>query len=430
MNHFLELLKVQLANGFVSGGLVLMMTGSIVAMARNLPMRIWARIKDQFVVSVQVTNRDVLFDWLSLWLNDQPYSKRTRRLIATTTSPYSMGQCTPSVVGDGDGEPNRPLLIFSPAAGMHFFVYHGKLLWLSRDDNSGGPQNQNQSNTGRYFSMESYNLRVFGRSQQVIRELLSDVIDLAVAFQKQKISAYIPLYDGWRRLSTFTPRKLDSVILPQELLSSVISDLKEFIDSKSWYVGMGIPYHHGYLFHGLPGSGKTSLIAALAGEFGMNLYILNLAGGEFSDERLAYMINNIQPKSFLVLEDVDTAFAALDRATKDDDGTKKGLTLTGLLNCLDGFMAKDGSIVFMTTNHRDRLDPALIRPGRVDMEVEFREATADQLKRLYMRFFSNATAADAETFAMRREFITMAEAQQYLLRNKPSRTLEAIACGK
>jgi ATP-dependent 26S proteasome regulatory subunit len=92
----------------------------------------------------------------------------------------------------------------------------------------------------------------------------------------------------------------------------------------------------------------------------------------------------------------------------------KGLTLTGILNALDGFMSHDGSIILMTTNHRDVLDPALIRPGRVDFEEEFRTATESQLRRLYQRFFPNSNG-DAEIWALTMEGKTMAEAQQDLL---------------
>jgi ATP-dependent 26S proteasome regulatory subunit len=180
---------------------------------------------------------------------------------------------------------------------------------------------------------------------------------------------------------------------------------------------MGIPYHLGMLFHGTPGSGKTSIIGALAGELKMNLYILSLAGEDMNDERFACLLSEIPPNSFMVLEDVDAAFAVRKRSTKEDDAPGSGLTLTGILNALDGFMASEGSIVLMTTNHRDRLDPALIRPGRVDYEEEFSTAAESQLRRLYARFFPNSNG-DAEVWAMTMEGHTMAEAQQDLLRLK------------
>ncbi|HEV7674420.1 MAG TPA: AAA family ATPase [Candidatus Angelobacter sp.] len=132
----------------------------------------------------------------------------------------------------------------------------------------------------------------------------------------------------------------------------------------------------------------------------------------------------------------DAALAAHKRHPEKDG--HKGLTLTGLLNSLDGFMAKDGSIVFMTTNHPELLDPALVRPGRVDFELEFKEATAEQKARLFKRFFPGATDALAYNFAGRDDLRTMAEAQQWLIQHKDDegkgeevngkRDLETICC--
>jgi hypothetical protein len=427
ISSLLESLRHQLSNPFLSGGLVLTITASIIAFARNLPMKIWGHIREQFMVEVTVLNNDPLFDWITLWLNDHPYSKKTRRLMATTVANYESGACqsdcptqveAPATGGSSESseEVKRPKLILSPSKGQHFFMYSGTLLWLSRGDGSvpsestGG--NKTTSISSR-FREESYHLRIFGRSQIVLRQLLDEVIDRAVAFQAKKISAFVGVWSNWQRLRTFTPRKIESVILPDGVVEGIIGKLKAFIAEKSWYQDMGIPYHLGMLFHGIPGSGKTSIIGALAGELKMNLYILSLASEEMCDERFACLISNVPPNSFMVLEDVDAAFAARKR-TDDNENTSKGLTLTGILNALDGFMSSEGSIVLMTTNYRDRLDPALVRPGRVDFELEFSTATQSQLRRLYQRFFPNSNG-DAEIWAMTMEGKTMAEAQQDLL---------------
>jgi chaperone BCS1 len=433
MTHLLQSFWHQLSNPFVSGGLLLTFTGSIIALARNLPGRIWGKVKDQFVVEVSVLNNDPLFDWITLWLHDHPYSKKTRRLLATTVANYGTGDDFP---GKGDcsttvqvanyageeSEIKRPKLILTPAKGQHFFMYNGTLLWLSRGDASSatpeGAGGNKLGGSGFRFREENYSLRIFGRSQAILRGLLDEVISRAVAFQAKKISAFVGVYSSWRRLRTFAPRKMDSVILPAGVAESILQRLKDFIAERAWYQEMGIPYHMGMLFHGIPGSGKTSIIGALAGELRMNLYILSLANKEIDDERFACLVSEIPPNSFMVLEDVDAAAAARARSTAQEPSeTGKGLTLTGILNTLDGFMASEGSIVLMTTNHRDLLDPALIRPGRVDFEVEFTTATRDQLRRLYQRFFPNSNG-DAEIWAMTMEGRTMAEAQQDLLRLK------------
>lgn len=423
MSHLLSLFTQQLSNPFITGGFMLMLTGSIIAFARNLPSKLWSRLRDQFMVEVSVMNNDPLFDWVTLWLNDHPYSQKTRRLLATTVANYeaSGDQCAgekAQSVGYSD-EVKRPKLILSPAKGQHFLFYSGTLLWLSRGD-EGSPVDTKGSNglgNNSRFKMENYSLRIFGRSQSLLRQLLEEVIERAVAFQAKKISAFVGVYSSWRRLRTFAPRKMDSVILPDGVAETILQKLKDFIADRAWYQEMGIPYHLGLLFHGTPGSGKTSIIGALAGELKMNLYILSLAGEDMNDERFACLLSEIPPNSFMVLEDVDAAFAARKRKTEEGQTQAAGLTLTGILNALDGFMASEGAIVLMTTNHRELLDPALIRPGRVDFEEEFTTATQSQLRRLYARFFPNSNG-DAAIWAMTMEGRTMAEAQQDLLRLK------------
>jgi hypothetical protein len=432
MHHLLELIKAQLLNPFVSGGLIITLTAAIVAFARNLPNRIIHRVTDQFIVSVAVFNNDPLFDWITLWLNDQPYSQKTRRLFASTipdygegASCYSRGDAPAQVPSSSTEEEKRPKLILSPAKGQHFFRYKKTILWLSRDDGgtpeSSGNKSLNSGNNFR-FQRESYNLRIFGRKQTVLRQVLNDAIDRAMAFQAKKISAFVGVYGGWRRLRTFTPRTMASVILPDGLSEAIIQRLRDFVADRAWYQQMGIPYHLGMLFYGIPGSGKTSMIAALAGELKMNLYILSLASEEMNDERFACLLSEIPPSSFMVLEDVDAAFGARSRKTENSDRPTSGLTLTGILNALDGFMASEGAIVLMTTNHKELLDPALVRPGRVDVEVEFGRATQSQLRRLYQRFFPKSNG-DAEIWAITMEGKTMAEAQQNLLQLKKERKL-------
>ena len=427
MHNLLSAIWHQLSNPFVSGGLLLTFTASIIALARSLPGRLWIKIKDQFVVSVTVANTDPLFDWITLWLNDQPYSQKTRRLNATTVANYEAGnasiggKCSPVQACALDDEVKRPKLILSPAKGQHFFRYNGTLLWLDRGEGGQPAESGNQkaySHSYR-FKEENYTLRIFGRSQQVLRTLLDEVIERAVAFQAKKISAFVGVYSHWRRLRTFSPRKMESVILPDGVAESILERLKEFIAAREWYQEMGIPYHMGMLFYGDPGTGKTSIIGALAGELKMNLYILSLASKDMTDENFACLLSDIPPNSFMVLEDVDAAMAARAR-TAENSTSGEGLTLTGILNALDGFMASEGAIVLMTTNHRDLLDPALIRPGRVDFEQQFTTATREQLRRLYQRFFPTSNG-DAEIWAMTMEGRTMAEAQQDLLRLKNGR---------
>ncbi len=152
----------------------------------------------------------------------------------------------------------------------------------------------------------------------------------------------------------------------------------------------GIPYRRGYLLYGSPGSGKSSFIMALAGYLDYNICLLNLSERGMTDDRLTHLLSNAPERSILLLEDIDAAFTG--RQSAAEDGYQANVTFSGLLNALDGVASGESRIVFMTTNHVEKLDPALIRPGRVDVIVELGDAEPEQVRRLVKRFYRRASA--------------------------------------
>jgi len=228
----------------------------------------------------------------------------------------------------------------------------------------------------------------------------------------------------WMREETATARPLDSVVLPAATKQKLVADLDDFVSqgTRKWYASHGIPYKRSLLLFGSPGAGKTSLIQALAGRYKRNLAILTPSHPEMTDDGLKAAVQRVPSKSIIVLEDVDAIFAE-GRSKKDSD--KSSLTFSGVLNALDGVGASAGQIFILTTNHREKLDPALIRNGRVDCHVEFTDADADQAAELFRQFYSEAEdkVALSEAFAkslfelieQRKTSISMAALQHYFI---------------
>jgi mitochondrial chaperone BCS1 len=127
------------------------------------------------------------------------------------------------------------------------------------------------------------------------------------------------------------------------------------------------------LLYGPPGTGKTSFTQAIAGACGLHICYLNLAGGNLNDDSLNTLLNSTEVNSIILLEDIDAIFQGRESVQEKRDGGQS-VTFSGLLNALDGVRSQEGRILIMTTNHKDKLDPALLRPGRADRCIELGNA--------------------------------------------------------
>lgn len=188
----------------------------------------------------------------------------------------------------------------------------------------------------------------------------------------------------WNSRPDVPLRSLDSIALAAGQAEKIRDDMERFLDSEKPYVQRGLPYHRGYLFEGPPGTGKTSLVRALAQEFGLDLWVLPL-GDLGKDANLMALICDVKPRSILLLEDVDTFHAATER-----DGEKGEVSMSGLLNALDGVGTPHGMITVMTTNHVDQLDDAILRAGRVDVREHIGLPDVEQATRLFRAFYGQA----------------------------------------
>lgn len=209
------------------------------------------------------------------------------------------------------------------------------------------------------------------------------------------------------------PRPVESVVLAEGVMEDLISDAKTFLGRREWYVERGIPYRRGYLLNGPPGTGKSSAVVAIASALGMDIAMLSLGDSNMEDSGISELFSSIPVNSIVLMEDIDCAF--IDR--KDGDDKRSKVTFSGLLNAIDGVAAGEGRLLFATTNHIERLDPALIRPGRIDRKMFIGYATKEQASRLFQRFFPAADGSWAKEFADRvpLDCVTMSTLQTHML---------------
>lgn len=350
-----------------------MLTGSVLYLCKAVPKKIFDFIIKQCTISLTVHNSDDAFNWLNEWLSTIKYSKKSRilKLFNMRSDSLQWG--------------------FSPGYGTHIF-WHKTLVILTRVDES-------DKSSMSYARKEKFEIRILGRSQKILRSIIED----AGVLKDKKDEVDIKIFSGgfWQDLSKKDKRDLSTIFLKTEQKGSLVKDVDWFFRSKQWYLERGIPYRRGYLLYGLPGTGKSSIVLGLASKFKKTVYYINLNTIP-DDNALTMALMTVKTDSIVLIEDIDAVSISQNRKqNKPPDLSRAnsgqglipgkeepaGITLSGLLNATDGLAASENRLLIMTTNHIDKLDPALIRSGRVDQKFYFGPMEEEQVLEMFTAFF-------------------------------------------
>jgi chaperone BCS1 len=402
MESFWHTLQAQFQNQLFVGGLALGLVGVLVAMLRNLPGLLWGYGRRLIIATAVIDNRTNLFDALVVWLNDLPFGRKSRffTVIQTNADP-----------DDESSQSGMPRLLFSPAPGFHIFWYQGHLMWMERDVSV----NLQVVDTLKIHVLFGRRDFVAGLFEDVLKRTYAGLANHTMLFTVDSWA------DNWRQGDARPRRAIDSVVLDGGIRQHLLDDVQAFFAKRSWYAQIGIPWRRGYLLYGPPGTGKTSIAFALAGELRLNLCCLSLTNPKLNDQTISMLLQKTPARSLILIEDVDAFFAA---RRKQDDRIE--VSFSGLLNALDGVAAQEGRIIFLTTNHRELLDPALIRPGRIDVEFELGLASHEQIVSMFLRFHPERRALAEELAGnIPERLLSPAQLQQALLANAEPETAAA-----
>lgn len=237
---------------------------------------------------------------------------------------------------------------------------------------------------------------------------------------KKKWTGYCWAYD-----SSIPKRSFESIFLKENHINKIKDPITNFLKKETYndYNKHGIPYKLNIMLHGSPGVGKTSLIHTIASECCANLCVLNI-NAELKEEAMIEAISQVNEddkKSILVLEDIDCIFA--DRKT--NDSLKNNITMNGILNCLDGFNNPEGLIVIMTTNFPDKLDDALVRSGRIDLDIELTYLDKFQTRKMFLSFFDNEEHFEIMWENIKKYSIEPATMIQFLFNNRHEKDISS-----
>ena len=412
----MEILSSLQSNPYFGAGFGLVGVGAGVAFLRKSFILGTVLFKRNCMITLEVPGQDKSYHWLLQWIN---MNSRNTQHISVKTG-YDVDK-------SGSGKVSTSFA-FVPSVGVHYFNYKNNIIQVERnreqivDLTSGQP-------------FESVKLSSIGRNRRLFINILNEARDIALKEQIGKTVIYTALGHEWKEFGH--PRKrrpLNSVVLEENQTNRILRDVKEFLSTETWYSSRGIPYRRGYLLYGPPGCGKTSFITALAGHLEYNICILNLSNRHLSDDRLNHLLNVAPASSIILLEDIDAAFvnrAESEKVQAAFDGLNR-VTFSGLLNMLDGVASTEARIIFMTTNYIERLDPALIRPGRVDVREFVGYATDHQLRMSFENFYPNSSQSLVDQFIKNvRQYnnpVSMAMIQGYfmLFKDDPEKAAKCI----
>lgn len=369
-------------NGIVSGGLALMAGGSLIASLRWIPHQVYTWLRGLFVYTMEIESADSAFDWLRVWLTE----KSSASFVSAGVSPEGGRTFDQSST-------ENPRFFFYPRT-TSAIRYRGRrlIIWSSKESVQGA----------MHGIRETLTVQALFGTRALFESLLHEAHQLASRRDGKTLEIWVPDGSSWRLLDRKPVRSRESLVLADGIWESVVEDAARFIEGRAWYETRGIPYHRTYLFEGPPGSGKSSLAHGMASALKMNVSTASL-GSIYSDETLLGLLSRVPTSHVLLLEDIDAT------GIKRDGGC---LTLSALLNILDGAASKEGRIVVMTSNFPEKLDAALIRPGRVDVRIHIDNATAKQAEGMFRRFFPTGDPGD---FGAEWAGKSMASIQEHLL---------------
>ncbi|KAK1225387.1 Complex III assembly protein translocase and chaperone [Marasmius sp. AFHP31] len=372
-------------NPYFQAGFGLMGIGVLLGGMKQIAVFGNVALRRRLLVSVELNNKDKSYPWFLEWMAHQNRMNERRSIFMSKSHRLSVE----TVVHERKNGSSSAMFNLVAGTGMHWLKYQG--IWMQVVRERETQSIEVMSGT----PWETVTLTTLSRDRHIFPKLLAEARDLAMRGQEGKLVIHTAWGTDWRQFGQ--PRRkrpLSSVVLDKGVGEKVEADVKTFLNRRKWYADRGIPYRRGYLLHGPPGSGKSSFIQALAGSLHYDICLLNLSERGLGDDKLNHLLSNVPERSFVLIEDVDAAFNK--RVQTSEDGYQSSVTFSGFLNALDGVASGEERIIFLTTNHLERLDPALVRPGRVDMLEYIGDATPDQAYTLFERFYGTDIDFDAE----------------------------------
>ena len=289
----------------------------------------------------------------------------------------------------------------------------------------------NRINQGTSF-VKKYYIKTKKENKKTLRSLIKEITLNLKKKKEESVGIYnFTQWCKWEESYRKYPRKQKDVVLqkegPKTIDDLILDDAREFINEEEWYHKHGIPYRRVYMFHGPPGTGKSTFAEVMAGELSMDLYQLDLSSSTHDSVNIQGGLRSVPPYSIILFEDIDHMFQ--DSRLTDGKGDGQGISLSSLLNAIDGIAAQEGRIVVMTTNNFDVLNKAMKRGGRIDVKHYFGHCTPNQIERFFLKFYPGETGlAKKVASSLEKQKVPPSDVQNIFQKYKsnPSKACDAV----
>ncbi|KAJ0125307.1 mitochondrial chaperone bcs1 [Diaporthe amygdali] len=370
----------------------------VLGFLQTIAVKLYWYITRFFTASVSINARDKLNREVLNWLGAQVLVRQGTRIVTARSEKIESDafyyRRTPEPRDDYSMDKRKPIQ-YLPTFGTTWFTHERNVFIVRRvSGNSSGMSFVDQVPDEFAAAPEGDEpliVMCLGRSVEPIKRFLDACRD----FAEKERESYVTVRasksqygdESWETTILRPIRPLETIHFDEKTKAELVADIRNYLDpaTRRFYTQRGIPYRRGYLLHGPAGTGKTSLSLGLAGLFGLELYLLHVPSVR-TDTDLERLFTTLPPRCFILLEDIDAVgiknrgnFDQDEREENDEDdeddddrshfGPRCHISLSGLLNVLDGVASQEGRIVLMTSNFAEKLDRALVRPGRIDKMI-------------------------------------------------------------
>lgn len=379
-----KLMELSKINPILSGIIGAWLATVVTLLCRNIPDRIWRFIKTQSIRSIEMNNVErtgINDDYIAFldWFNTAKMWKWTRNWQRTEVR--------------SEGTYRR---ITVPGYSRHYFLWKGRLFWFNK---------HRQDSDGIDFQKETLSIGALFISEKKLFEFV-DSFKFVPKPNTEKTTSQAYRWHAtdtgkgyWYEVATLPPRALKTIAQPKGFGESIVDSIKQFEKDYPRYLEQGIPHKLSFEISGPPGTGKTSLIRAIADAMHRDIYIISWS--LFTDESFAYALTQVPSGNFVAIEDYESnrnlwPIEIREKVFTGNDNSSRGLTreagsyaptLSGVLNAIDGIIPLNGLILFWTTNHPEYIHEAVRRDGRMDHRLVLDILSHDDIVRFINDIF-------------------------------------------